>query len=169
MGIANTVRDFLDQSGVEYELIHHLFSRSSRSAAHAARVPEDQVAKSVLLEDRKGYVLALVPASRRVELRHLEQKLGRRLTLATERELRDVFSDCRKGAMPALGQAYGVDVVWDDCLAASPDIYFDAGDHTDLVHMSGRDFTFLMARTPHGPISRPTRNGAAPPFPRATA
>ena len=142
MGIASTVRDFLDQSGVEYELIHHLFSRNSRSAARAAQVPEEQVAKPVLLEDADGFVLAVVPASRRVELGHVEQRLGRKLTLASERELRGVFSDCRKGAMPALGQAYGVKVVWDDCLAASPDIYFDAGDHTDLVHISGQDFTF---------------------------
>lgn len=155
MGIASTLREYLDQAGVRYELVHHLYARNSKAAAVAARVPEDQLAKPVLLEDQKGYVMAVVPASRRVELSQLEKALGRRLTLATERELRDLFADCRKGAMPPLGQAYGVEVVWDDCLAASPDIYFEAGDHTDLVHMSGKEFTFLMARTPHGAISRP--------------
>ena len=156
MGIASTVRDYLDEAGVDYQLLHHPYSPNSRSAAEAARVPADQLAKPVLLEDEKGFLMAVVPASRRVELQSLEKQFGRRLVLASEREVQDLFSDCSKGALPAVGQAYGVEVIWDDCLAASPDIYFEAGDHTDLVHMSGREFTFLMARTAHGRISRPS-------------
>ena len=96
-----------------------------------------------------------MPASRRVELQSLERQFGRRLVLASEREVQDVFSDCSKGAIPAVGQAYGLDVVWDDCLASCPDVYFEAGDHTDLVRMSGKEFTFLMGRRPHGTISSP--------------
>ena len=155
MGIANTVRDYLDEAGVDYQLLHHPYTPNSRLAADAARVPADQLAKPVLLEDAKGYLMAVVPASRRVELQSLEKQLGRRLVLASEREVQDLFSDCTHGAVPAIGQAYGLEVVWDDCLASCPDVYFEAGDHTDLVHMSGKEFTFLMGRRPHGPISRP--------------
>ena len=155
MGIATTVRDYLEEAGIDYRLVHHAYTPNSRLAANAARVPPDQLAKPVLLEDDRGYVVAVVPASRRVELGSLERHLGRRLVLATERDVQDVFSDCTHGAMPAVGQAYGIDVVWDDCLAACPDVYFEAGDHTDLVHMSGKEFTFLMGRRPHGAISSP--------------
>lgn len=160
MGIALTVREYLDEAGVDYELVHHSYAPNSRSAADAARVPQDQLAKPVMLEDERGYLMAVVPASRRVELQSLERQLGRRLVLASERELHDLFVDCRKGAVPAVGQAYGVEVVWDDCLASCPDIYFEAGDHTDLVHMSGREFTFLMGRRPHGAISQPEARAA---------
>ena len=155
MGIARTVRDYLDEAGVDYKLLHHSYTPNSRSAADAARVPADQLAKPVLLEDDKGYLMAVVPASRRVELQSLERQFGRRLVLATEREVQDLFSDCSKGAIPAVGQAYGLDVIWDDCLAGCPDVYFEAGDHTDLVHMSGKEFTFLMGRRLHGRISHP--------------
>ena len=155
MGIATTVRDYLDEAGVDYQLVHHAYTPNSRRAAHAARVPADQLAKPVLLEDDKGYLVAVVPASRRVALQSLERQLGRCLVLATEREVQDVFSDCSQGAIPAVGQAYGLDVVWDDCLASCPDVYFEAGDHTDLVRMSGKEFTFLMGRRPHGSISSP--------------
>jgi Ala-tRNA(Pro) deacylase len=155
MGIASTVRDYLDEAGVHYDLVHHPYTPNSKRAADAASVPPDHLAKPVMLEDEKGYLMAVVPASRRVELSSLERQLGRRLVLATERELLDLFSDCSKGAVPAIGQAYGVDVIWDDCLASCPDVYFEAGDHTDLVHMSGKEFTFLMGRKPHGRISRP--------------
>lgn len=155
MGIAQTVREYLDEAGVDYELVPHAYAPNSRRAAQAAQVPEDQVAKPVMLEDARGYVMAVVPASRRVELQTLERALGRRLVLATEREVRDLFADCSKGAVPAVGQAYGLDVVWDDSLASCEDVYFEAGDHTDLVHMSGKEFTFLMGRKPHGRISAP--------------
>ena len=160
MGIATTVRDYLDEAGVNYELVHHAYTPTTRRAAEAARVPADHVAKPVMLEDESGYLMAVGPASRRVELQSLERQLGRRLVLATENELLDLFSDCSKGAVPAVGQAYGVEVVWDDCLAACPDVYFEAGDHTDLVHMSGKEFTFLMGRKPHGRISQPELRAA---------
>lgn len=155
MGIASTVREYLDEAGVDYELVHHPYAPNSRRAADAAQVPPDQLAKPVMLGDGRGYLMAVVPASRRVAMRALERKLGRRLSLATERELQDLFSDCQRGAVPALGQAYGIEVVWDDCLASCSDVYFEAGDHTDLVHLSGREFTFLMGRKPHGRISQP--------------
>jgi len=155
MGIAASVRDYLDEAGVSYDLVHHAYSPNSRRAAAAAEVPADQLAKPVLLRHERGFVMAIVPASRRVELPKLAERLGRRLNLATERDVCDVFSDCHRGAVPAVGQAYGVEVIWDDCLAACADVYFEAGDHTDLVHMSGREFTFLMSRKAHGTISRP--------------
>jgi Ala-tRNA(Pro) deacylase len=155
MSIARTVRDYLDEAGVDYRLVHHEYTPNSRGAANAARIPPDQLAKPVLLEDDKGYLVAVVPATRRVALENLQRQLGRRLVLATEREVQDLFSDCSKGAIPAVGQAYGLDVVWDDCLASCQDVYFEAGDHTDLVHMSGKEFTFLMGRRPHGAISSP--------------
>src|SRR5262249_13116039 len=103
MGIAHTVREYLDEAGVDYDLVHHAYSPNSRRAAETARVPQDQLAKPVMLEDERGYVMAVVPASRRVELQSLERQTGRRLSLATERELRDLFVDCTRGAVPALG------------------------------------------------------------------
>ena len=155
MGIAVTVREYLDEAGVDYDLVHHAYAPNSRSAADAARVPADQLAKPVMLGDEKGYVMAVVPASRRVELQSLERQLGRRLVLASERELQDLFVDCSKGAVPAVGQAYGVDVVWDDCLASCPDVYFEAGDHKSLVHMDGAEFSRVMKGARHGRFSEP--------------
>ena len=155
MPIANTLREYLDEAGVNYQLVHHDYASTCKAAADAARVPAAQVAKPVILEDARGYLMAIVPADRRVEVPVVEQRTGRRLVLASERELLDVFNDCAKGAVPPVGQAYGVDVVWDDSLSRYPDIYLEAGDHTDLVRIKGRDFAFLMGRSQHGIISRP--------------
>jgi len=155
MPIANTLRDYLDEAGVTYQLVHHDYTATCKAAADAAQVPAAHVAKPVILEDSQGYVMAIVPANRRVEVPVVEQRTGRRLVLASERELSDVFNDCVKGAVPPVGQAYGLDVVWDDSLSKCPDIYLEGGDHTDLVRIKGRDFAFLMGRAQHGTISRP--------------
>lgn len=155
MAIAITLREYLDQFGFDYELIRHSYAATSRGSAESAHVPAREVAKPVLLEDEKGYLMAVIPASHRVEMGSLERQLGRRMLLATEDELRDVFTDCARGAVPPLGQAYGIDVLWDDSLSECRDVYFEAGDHTDLVHMSGRDFCALMGRAKHARFSYP--------------
>ncbi len=42
----------------------------------------------------------------------------------------------------------------DDSLLNAPDVYFEAGDHEDLVHLSGVEFLSLLAGARHGRFSR---------------
>ncbi len=42
----------------------------------------------------------------------------------------------------------------DDSLMAQPDVYFEGGDHQELVHMSGEQFSQLMSDAGHGQFSR---------------
>jgi Ala-tRNA(Pro) deacylase len=53
-----------------------------------------------------------------------------------------------------LGQAYGLMVLVDETLLDQDEIYFEAGDHTELVHVSGQDFEALMVHAGHGQFSR---------------
>ena len=48
------------------------------------------------------------------------------------------------GAIPAVGPAYGMLTVIDKNLGAQPEIYFEAGDHEELIHMKQEEFTVLM-------------------------
>jgi prolyl-tRNA editing enzyme YbaK/EbsC (Cys-tRNA(Pro) deacylase) len=41
----------------------------------------------------------------------------------------------------------------DQSLVDAPDIYFEAGDHQALIHVSGSEFLKLMANAPRGQIS----------------
>jgi Ala-tRNA(Pro) deacylase len=155
MGMAITVREFLADAGIPFDVVHHSHTGSSRDAAAAAQVSPTQVAKCVLLEDDEGYLMAVIPATHRVEMEKLRRVLGRELVLATEQELANVFGDCAKGAIPPVGQAYGVETIWDESFADCPDVYFEAGNHEDLVHISGRDFRAMMQRATHDRIGRP--------------
>lgn len=153
MAIAKTIKSYLEQRGVDYQLIEHAPSSTLLEAAHSAQVPGDQVAKAVVLEDKDGYVVAVVPSTNRLDFRWIAQSLDRPLELAEEFELPDLFKDCELGAVPALGEAYGLEVIWDDQLKGHSDIYIEAGDHEHLIHIVGKEFARLMSEMPHSVIS----------------
>jgi Ala-tRNA(Pro) deacylase len=97
-----------------------------------------------LLKDSAGFLLAVVPATHRVRIGKLHEQFGRDLETASEAELEYVFSDCEKGAVPALGPAYDLQTVVDPWLCEQPDVYFEGGDHEELVHLAGEDFAELL-------------------------
>jgi len=153
VSIAATVQNYLASERVAYDTILHEHTGDSTHTAQAAHIPGDQLAKCVVLADEQGYLMAVVPATHRVDLGALHRELNRNLGLAADRELVELFKDCEKGALPPLGRAYGIDTILDQSLADSPDIYFEAGDHQALVHVNGSDFRKLMANAPCGRIS----------------
>ena len=57
------------------------------------------------------------------------------MELVEEEELTEIFKDCAEGAIPALGEAYGLDVIWDEELMGVEDIYIEAGDHRHLIRL----------------------------------
>jgi len=154
MAIARRLQWYLDAKGVRYDVVPHPHSSSSLETARQAHVPADSLAKAVLLEDERGYVMAIVPASHRIDLGRLNQQLHRELELAREREIADLFHDCDRGALPALGSPYRVPTVYDDALSAVPEVYFEAGDHEDVVHLRGGDFLTLLEGSLHGRFSQ---------------
>lgn len=145
MSIAYRVQDYIAARDLPWDPVAHRASNSCMEAARFAHVPPDRLAKAVVLEDRDGYIVAVIPANHRVDLPDLAEKLHRELSLASERELQGLFSDCAPGAVPPLGEAYGIPTVWEESLAGKPEIYFEGGDHRTLVHMSGPDFCELMS------------------------
>lgn len=153
MTIAASVETYLTEAGVRYDVIAHQRTSDSAHTAQAAHIPGERLAKCVMLEDDDGYLMAVLPASRRVDLGALHQQFGRELGLATEGELARLFIDCEPGAIPPLGAAYGIDTVVDDSLIDAQEVWFEAGDHSALVHVSGSDFLKLMGDAPRARIS----------------
>jgi len=75
------------------------------------------------------------------------------MSLASEHEVAELFQDCARGAIPAVGECYGLDVVVDASIDEQLDVYFEGGDHATLVHMTGAQFAGLTATARHGSFS----------------
>ncbi|MGE5098163.1 MAG: aminoacyl-tRNA deacylase [Betaproteobacteria bacterium] len=144
MSIPYRVQDFMAERDIPWDPVPHEASDCSMDAAHLAHVKPDELAKAVVLRTGHEYLLAVVPADRRVDLAAVEHELGRHVTLASESALDAVMPECARGAVPAVGQAFGIPTIWDPSLADEPDVYFEGGDHRTLVHMSGATFGELM-------------------------
>ena len=153
MGASMTLKDYLKGCDVEFEEIEHPYQATSMSTAHSAHVARDELAKGVLLRDDQGYVMAVLPSSHMIDLFKISQKFDRDFDFASENELEALFDDCDPGAVPPIGSAYGMQVMWDDSLQDRPDIYFEGGDHRTVIHVSGDDFSRLMATADHARFS----------------
>ena len=153
MSIAPQLKQHLDQAHANYELIEHSPTRTSLENATASSIPAEKVAKAVLLDTDDDYLLAVLPSDRKVELSELRSELGHKPRLASEDELRSLFEDCDVGAVPPVG--YGVTTIVDDALEQQPDVYFEAGDHSSLVHMNRAEFSRVMKDARHGQFSEP--------------
>jgi Ala-tRNA(Pro) deacylase len=150
MAVAETIQRFLTQHSVEFDLVSHPHTGSSHETAEAAHVREDHIAKAVIVKDTSGYAMIVVPASNWVEIEHLRKELNRDFHLATEDELSRLFADCEPGAVPPLGPAYGIETLLDQALSSVANVYFEAGDHEQLVHMAGDGFRALLGGARQG-------------------
>jgi len=149
--ISSTLNEFLKQQEVAFELIPHPHTGSSMDSAQQAHVPGNRLAKAVVLKGDGNYSMVIVPSVEHVDLAVLREQLGTGLELATESELGELFPDCDVGAVPPIGPAWGMDTYLDECfLANDEEIYFEAGDHEDLVRVSGDQFQKLLGDARHG-------------------
>ena len=153
--ISSRLSQYFDQRGVHYEVTEHRWSRSSAQTARLAHVPPQLVAKSVILEDDAGIVMAVIPADRYVMIGRLSGLLGRHaLHLSDEDRIAEVFGDCDRGAVPPVGMAWGIETVVDDELEGREVVYLEGGDHRRLLSMPGGSFSELMRPAWHGRFSK---------------
>lgn len=153
---AMTVGDFLERHHLAHELVSHATTGSSLDSARAAHIPPERVAKGVLLTADGKYLLAVTRADYHLNLDELRRQLQLPVELASREDLESVFDDCAPGAVPPLGPAYGIESVWDEQLMNEPDLYFEFGDHTHLVHVRTPDYLALLDHDRHGLFSEPT-------------
>ncbi len=153
MAIADTVKKFMAQCSVDYDLVFHPYTGSSRETAEVSHVREDHIAKAVIFKDFTGYAMMVVPASNFVEIRHVRKEFNRDFELVDEDELDSLFTDCDPGAIPPLGLAYDIETFMDEALTTLASVYFESGDHEHLVHVSGDDFRHLLSGVRHGHYS----------------
>lgn len=159
MAIAKTLMKYLKERDIDYRLVKHAHTATAEASAHAADVPAHQVAKAVVLRDTEGYVISVLPANHSLEIEWVRAELNRNLEMAAEDEFKKLFEDCETGAVPALGLAYGLQVIWDDELAYTSDVYIESGDHENLIWLDRREFSKLMAGLPHTIISKDEQVG----------
>jgi Ala-tRNA(Pro) deacylase len=154
MPISPRLAGYLDERRARYELCDHAPTDTSAQTARCAHVPPRHLAKSVILEDERGCVMAVLAADQRVHIGELARLLGRHnLHLSDEARVKLLFHDCAPGAVPAFGMAWGMETIVDQTLISIPEVYIEAGDHEQLIKLTREDFNALMRDARHAHFS----------------
>ena len=137
------IADFLRQEKVKFDVISHRDTFNAQTMAQTLHVSGHHVAKTVLLrvDDGEAFVVAVLPASRSIDL-HLASQLlgGRQVELATEQEITAKCQDCEQGALPPFGSYYGMTTIVDASISEDDEIVFEGNTHHETIRMLFRDF-----------------------------
>ena len=135
------VTEYLEGEGVAFQLVEHPHTYSAFADARATHRRPESVGKTVVLCDRSGYVIAIIPASQRLDLRKLREALGtsRQLQLVNEAEMAAEFPEFELGAVPPFGGILPAAEVVDERLLDEDRILCGGGDHMHSILIDPRD------------------------------
>jgi Ala-tRNA(Pro) deacylase len=130
-----------------YAVLSHDEAHTAMGVARTAHVKGKRLAKVVVFRDSAGTdFMVVVPASEQVDPRALQRATGRRgVRLEDESELQRLFPDCDPGTMPPFGVLYGMPMFVDPCLLAGDDLFFQAGNHHEIVRMRRTEYEQIAA------------------------
>lgn len=158
--MSNRLESLLEESGVSFEVIDHPLAFTAQEEAAASHVPGRHWAKTVAVLVDGEPALAVVPATRRLDLDKLKRIVGtEEVAVAREAEFQGMYPDCELGAMPPFGSLYGQRTFLDESLREEERIAFHAGDHRTAIEMSFADFERLCEPVP-GDLAAPLRESA---------
>ena len=136
---------FLKKSGVKYEVSKHEPAFSAQQMAAVEHEPGQYVAKPVIVKADGKYVMCVLPACYKIDLKALKSQLkAKKIELAEEKDIGKMFDDCELGAEPPFGNLYDLPTIIDKALEKDDHITFQAGSHEKAIRMSMDDYRKLV-------------------------
>jgi Ala-tRNA(Pro) deacylase len=121
----------LRQRGPHFEIVQHARAVGAIQEAISLGLAADEVLKAVVLETSYGPALAVLPASRRLDMDLVRAATGdRHARIATEAEIEREIPDCELGAVPPLGSVVHTAVYVDPEVLRRSVVAFAAGSQT---------------------------------------
>lgn len=130
------VTEHLERLGMRFEVLPHQRAMTAADEARALALEPDEVLKVLVLDIDTGHALAVLPASRRLDLDLVRDALGDRYAkLASEDEIEGAFPEFELGAVPVLPSLLHVPVVVDPSVFRHRRVTFAAGVQRESVRV----------------------------------
>lgn len=131
----------LEQNHIDYDIILHTETFTSMRTAQATHTKGIEFAKPMMINVDGKMIMAVLPANYRVDVKRIKEIMGaKKATIATEEEFRYLFKDSAIGAMPPMGNLYGMDVIMDKDMSNDTNIAFNACNHQEIIRMKFSDY-----------------------------
>lgn len=148
MNALSKVKQLLEQSKTEYELLEHQLTYTSLETAEAQHVPGRQMIKTVIVDADGTFLMCVLPSTHKIDFLKLQTVTGaKNIQLADEGAVATLFPGFDLGGMPPFGQLAGLKVYADRDLEENEEIYFNAGTHTDVIRIKSENFVRLAQPT----------------------
>jgi Ala-tRNA(Pro) deacylase len=135
MSVSARLETLLEETGAPFEVIDHPLAFTAQEEAAASHVPGRHWAKTVAVLVDGEPALAVLPATRRLDLEKLRRVLGTEgVEIAREAEFQGLYP--------------GQQTFVDETLREEERIAFHAGDHRTAIEMSYGDFERLAQPVP---------------------
>jgi len=134
------LREFLQRSGIRFDVSEHVPVYTSEAAARVRGVELKTGVKALVLKTEEGgFVLGLVAADRKIDLKKLAKIVGaKRLQLASSEEVLKL-TGCEVGSVHPFGNLFGLSTYLDSSVLENDMVNFNAGLHTVSVQMKAKD------------------------------
>jgi Ala-tRNA(Pro) deacylase len=138
------LEDFLLAHQARCQALEHPGAVTAQEQAAATRTPGRSFAKVMVVKERDGYLLAVLPASSVLDLDRLKGLVGHGdLRLATIEEIRSAVGDLPAGAIPPFGALFGLSTFVDRALLNTREVTMPAGDFATALRMRVGEFQRL--------------------------
>jgi Ala-tRNA(Pro) deacylase len=143
------LEEFLESRHATYDTVTHPAAVTAQEQAGVMHVPGRSVAKVVIVKERDGVVMAIVPAATDLDLDRFKGLIGHGdVRLASVEEIRAVVPDCPAGSIPPFGALYGLRAFIDRSLLGVPEVTMPAGDPGSAIRMRWSEFERLVDAHP---------------------
>jgi len=148
MPIPKQIKNYLDKRGAKYAIVTHKKVYTAYDAAQTLKKKLDEIVKNLLVKTNKGFILVLLPASKRVDLNKLKKLLNakgmgvKKVEIPKEGAMVRIFK-VKPGALGAFGSVHELEVYMDKNLQKVKKAIFPTGSFTDSVEMAIKEFEKL--------------------------
>lgn len=142
--ISTRLKRYLDDNGVGYDVMHHDPAFTAQELSARMHISGYEFVKVVVVKMDGDFALAALPAPLRVNFKALAQVAGvKKVSLATEQEFQQLFTDCELGAMPPFGNLYNLPTYAEQDVSLTENIVVNAGTHAEAIRLRYSDFSRL--------------------------
>jgi Ala-tRNA(Pro) deacylase len=133
--VFDRLQGWLQQNGVTFTVLRHEAVFTSEQAAAVRGTSLASGAKALVLKAGDRFVMAVLPADRKLDSRKAREGLGVKSLRFAGKEEVEQLTGLQPGAIPPFGSLFGLTTYSDPALEDNAAINFNAGDHAISVQM----------------------------------
>src|SRR5215831_17498679 len=126
---------WLRGKGVAFTVLRHEPVFTSEQAAAVRGTSLASGAKALVLKAGDDFLLAVLPADRKLDSKKAREALGVKSMRFATREEVEQLTGLQPGSIPPFGSLFGLKTYCDPALSNNTSINFNAGDHAISVQM----------------------------------